>query len=282
MPPGATNRVMPKDTAEALSPIKKRKNSPLPPSCSAFCTFVVFGIIVVPICVFAISAFFALILWPIECAEARELYGEDNVEAQAPGMCSFYEWWVYIVGNLVGVSVAEVEVSSSHVFAAVLDLLISVWSLTIAGLVIGLVGSLAWVNLLTESADSSLTGGFDKAFGFAAEARSAASATEGMDFDAFVSLCRSKGIAADEERLRELFDASDTDKSGAIDAGEVEKLIEMVSQEEASGSKGGGTGVDSGTAQMLGARMDAMDAKLDKILAMLPSVIESMDTPRAA
>ena len=50
-------------------------------------------------------------------------------------MCSFYEWWLYIIGNLVGVSVADVDVASEHVVAAALDLLISVWSLTLAGMV---------------------------------------------------------------------------------------------------------------------------------------------------
>ena len=136
---------------------------PLDLTCRVFCGFLAFfffGIVFVPIAVFAICAFFALPLWALECAEVTAEYGPspEDVEASAPGFCSWYEWWKYIVGNLVGVGgLTSVGPESGHVAAEVIDLLISVWSLTIAGLVIGIVGNMAWVGLLTEGADSKIS-----------------------------------------------------------------------------------------------------------------------------
>ena len=118
--------------------------------CGKFMAFFVFGIIVVPVAVFTISAFFALILWGLECSEAVD---KSCTWEESDCICSYYQWWIYIVGNLVGVSITDVGPEAGHVLAELIDLLIAVWSLTVAGLVIGLVGSLAWVGMLTEGAD---------------------------------------------------------------------------------------------------------------------------------
>ena len=50
---------------------KKKRSRRCPMCCGKFMAFFVFGIIVVPVAVFTISAFFALILWGLECSEAR-------------------------------------------------------------------------------------------------------------------------------------------------------------------------------------------------------------------
>ena len=106
--------------------------------CGKFMAFFVFGIIVVPVAVFTISAFFALILWGLECSEAVD---KSCTWEESDCICSYYQWWIYIVGNLVGVSITDVGPEAGHVLAELIDLLIAVWSLTVAGLVIGLVGS---------------------------------------------------------------------------------------------------------------------------------------------
>jgi len=228
--------------------------------CAAFCTFVFVGIVIVPIAVFVISAFFAIIMWGIECKEAKDEYGDD-VDDEAPGMCDYYQWWVYIVGNLVGVQVAEIDGPlAGHKFAEIVDLLVSVWSLTIAGLVIGLVGSLAWVNVLTESADERMTGAFSKALRVGDAVREATVKGD-LGFNAFLKLCTEKGINVPEERLRQVFEEADLDKSGAIDAAEVDKLLELL---EAQGDADAPP-----TTRQLAAKLDAMEAKLDKALAAL-------------
>ena len=38
-------------------------------------------------------------------------------------MCSYYQWWIYIVGNLVGVGITNVGPAAGHVFAEIVDLL---------------------------------------------------------------------------------------------------------------------------------------------------------------
>ena len=62
----------------------------LPRSCSSFCTFFVFAVILVPMAVFALGAFFALPLWAIECDEVQDGV-DDDAPATKDEMCSFYE-----------------------------------------------------------------------------------------------------------------------------------------------------------------------------------------------
>lgn len=236
----------------------------------AFCTFFVAGIVLVPLAVFALGAIFAAMLYAIECSEAKNAFGEDTstwTDEQLE-MCSFYEWWLYIIGNLVGVSIADVDVSSSHVLAAVLDLLISVWSLTIAGLVIGLVGSLAWVSLITESADEALTNRFSKAMAFSRLARQLAEGEGRLDFEAFEALCSEKDVTLSAEDLRAAFDKADVDKSGTIDASEVDALIASIP-----------TSSSKSSVEDLGARMASLEAKMDLILANVVQPLRDC-TPR--
>ena len=61
--------------------------------CRALCIFMTITFLVMPIVVFGCAAFFALLLWPVECHELGE-----SVE----GACDYREWFKYIIGNLVG------------------------------------------------------------------------------------------------------------------------------------------------------------------------------------
>ena len=255
--------------ADQAGRAKRRRYLGLPKCCASFCAFFIFGIVFVPIATFLICALFALPLWAIECAEVTELYGAANVDTSAPGMCSYYEWWKYIIGNLVGVGdLTEVALVTGNVLVEIIDLLIATWSLTVAGLVIGLVGSLAWVSLLTETADEKVTGRMGKLLGF--EAAAEAAATQSLDFPAFTAMCNDQGLSLDDAKMRELFDAADEDGSGTIDTDEVKKLIASVKVVVA---KGGGAKDASGSGgaavEELAARMDAMDKKLEKIIALL-------------
>jgi hypothetical protein len=259
-----TAKVAPHRHREASTTRSSARRRQCPKCCAPFFTFVVFGLVFVPIAVFAISAFFGVILWAIECDEYKLEVGEEL--ANGSDVCSFYEWWLYITGNLVGVSIATVTVSSNHAVAAILDLLISVWSLTVAGLVVGLVGSFTWVNILTQGADSSLTRGFNRAFGIEDAARELAGTAIGLEWDQFLELCRDKEIRIDEARLREIYDNADRDESGSISSNEVERLLALLRAEAELGdaSKSG--------MQSLTARIDTLEAKLDMIIAKLDNV----------
>ena len=237
---------------------KKKRSRRCPMCCGKFMAFFVFGIIVVPVAVFTISAFFALILWGLECSEAVD---KSCTWEESDCICSYYQWWIYIVGNLVGVSITDVGPEAGHVLAELIDLLIAVWSLTVAGLVIGLVGSLAWVGMLTEGADGVMISRFDKILGLQESVNKEAS-EGGLDFDTFVSLCADKQINLPSARLREVFDAADVDSSGKIEGSEVGALIEKVAAEaEAMEAEP--------SVSELSERMDAMDKKLDKLVRLL-------------
>jgi len=199
-----------------------------PGCCAPFMTFFVFAIILIPLTVFAVAAFFAVLLWWIECDAYMLDVAADLASGEGSDMCSFYEWWLYIVGNLVGVSVADVTVESNHAFSAILDLLISVWSLAVAGLVVGLLASLSWVTLIAEGADSSLTRGFQKAFGNegvavggpagATGSLEGSQATGSLEWSQFLELCLKKEINLEVAHLRELYDHAHRDENGSINA----------------------------------------------------------------
>ena len=231
-------------------------------------TFFVFAMILIPLAVFTVAAFFAVILWCIECDAYMLDVAADLASGEGSDMCSYYEWWLYIVGNLVGVSVADVTVESNHAFSAILDLLISVWSLAVAGLVVGLLASLSWVTLVAEGADSSLTRGFQKAFGNEGVAAGGPAVTTGSleGSQATGSLEGSQfleEINLEVAHLRELYDHAHRGENGSVNADEVERLLtKLHSKVEAFKASTSGM-------QSLTARMDTLEAKIDMIVAKL-------------
>ena len=222
-------------------------------------TFFVFAIILIPLAVFTVAAFFAVLLWWIECDAYMLDVAADLASGEGSDMCSFYEWWLYIVGNLVGVSVAVVTVESNHAFSAILDLLISVWSLAVAGLVVGLLASFSWVTLIAQSADSGIIRGFEMAFGCRGVAAGGpAGATGSLEGSQFL-----EEINLEVAHLRELYDHAHRDEKGSINADEVERLLtKLHSKVEAFKASTSGM-------QSLTARLDSVEAKIDMIVAKL-------------
>jgi len=222
-------------------------------------TFFVFAMILIPLAVFTVAAFFAIILWWIECEAYMLDVAADMASGESIDMCSYYEWWLYIVGNLVGVSVADVTVESNHPFSAILDLLISVWSLAVAGLVVGLLGSLSWVHLIAQSADSGITRSFEMAFGCRGVAVGGpAGATGSLEGSQFL-----EEINLEVAHIRELYDHVHRDENGSINADEVERLLtKLHSKVEAFNASTSGM-------QSLTARLDTLEAKMDMIIAKM-------------
>jgi len=175
----------------------------------------------------------------------------------------------YVLGNLVGLGnpLTDVGPETGHIFAEVIDLLIAVWSLTLAGLVIGAIGSLAWVETLTRGADGSITHKFSTMMGFAQEARKLAADPSGLDYPDFVALCADRHIEMDDAEMKRIFVEADTNKNGTIDRSEVERLIERVQLENGSRTRVQQLGMP-GTADNheLLARMDAIERKLERLL----------------
>ena len=59
----------------------------------------------------------------------------------------------------------EITVASSHVFSEIIDVLVAVWSLTLAGLVVGVVGGLHVVNVIVNRSDVVFMNRFKRVFG---------------------------------------------------------------------------------------------------------------------
>ena len=111
----------------------------------------------IPLFVFAFGAFFAVMLWELECNVERD--AEERAPYEALGrldptnLCSFYQWFLYVVGNLVGLGnpLTNVGPSTGNAMSETLDLLICVWSLGIAGAVIGIAGSMSFMDSFTHT-----------------------------------------------------------------------------------------------------------------------------------
>ena len=77
-----------------------------------------------------------------------------------------FQWWLYIMGNLTGLAtpLTEITVASSHVFSEIIDVLVAVWSLTLAGLV-RRVGGLRVINVIVNRSDATFMNRFKRVFG---------------------------------------------------------------------------------------------------------------------
>ena len=195
-------------------------------------------IFLIPILVFSLSSVFAFLLWVIECAEQNaESDGAEEGEAtsgtaerrlsedDAVDLCSYYEWFKYIVGNLVGVGLSDVEDGmSGHVLAEIIDLIVSTWSLALTGGVVGLVGGLGFMTLMTEALDG--TAADVEAIG--EEATKRAAQGNGLDFSEFEKLVNERRLPIAEMQLKAMFKLADADNSGRINAEEVTRLMDML------------------------------------------------------
>lgn len=113
-------------------------------------------LVLVPACAFGFSALLAIPLWQIECAEI-EANGDDPGSGEN-NMCSYYQWFKYILGNLVGLGnpLTNVGPASGHVGSETLDLLISTWALAMVGTSVGIISGLVSVTNFALEVEGSL------------------------------------------------------------------------------------------------------------------------------
>lgn len=232
-------------------------------------TFAVTTFLAVPACIFGISAIFASILWAVECSKAKDEFG-DEYEAQAPGICDFYEWWKYIVGNLVGLGnpITDVSPISGHVGSEILDLLVSVWSLTAGAFVIGYIATLTWVTMAANSADAYMSKRFERLFTLRADARRLAADVSGLSLEEFITLCTEKNLSMSSARIREVFEECDVNGNGVITAEEVEPLLKRLQEEEEMDEEPALEKKVDG----LNTRVQNIDSKLDALMEMLKAM----------
>ena len=102
------------DKPTAQTPANRRRSVCGGELCSALRPFVIITFLAVPALVFFVAAVFGLLLWAVECAALG-----DSVE----GACDYKEWFLYLIGNLVGLGTPLTDVSpdSEHVAAELFD-----------------------------------------------------------------------------------------------------------------------------------------------------------------
>jgi hypothetical protein len=119
---------------------------------------VLIALIGTPLCVWFIAALFSLLLSSIECAETRARPHEVRLdrlgdELTPEMICSWYEWFKYVLGNLLGISSPLTTVKPQKGIGEYLDLLVSTWSLVLTGLFVGIIGGLSMVRTFVERID---------------------------------------------------------------------------------------------------------------------------------
>lgn len=101
-----------------------------------FGSFMFFVIVVVPVLVIAVSFFFGLILAEVEGWKVMD---------------GFY----YVTSMLCGLPAPLTDVEPDSTEGKILDIIIAIWALAVAGTVIGVVGGMSFINVFIETAEAS-------------------------------------------------------------------------------------------------------------------------------
>ena len=101
-----------------------------------FASFMFFVIVVVPVLVIAVSFFFGLILAEVEGWKVMD---------------GFY----YVTSMLCGLPAPLTDVEPDSTEGKILDIIIAIWALAVAGTVIGVVGGMSFINVFIETAEAS-------------------------------------------------------------------------------------------------------------------------------
>ena len=87
-------------------------DDPLPTGCKECCgpclSLFIVAFVIFPIFLLGISALFAVPLWAIECSDM------DGSDAGVELTCDYYEWFKYIMGNLVRPPPAHCLLAAMH------------------------------------------------------------------------------------------------------------------------------------------------------------------------
>ena len=101
-----------------------------------FASFMFFVLVVVPVLVIAVSFFFGLILAEVEGWKVMD---------------GFY----YVTSMLCGLPAPLTDVEPDSTEGKILDIIIAIWALAVAGTVIGVVGGMSFINVFIETAEAS-------------------------------------------------------------------------------------------------------------------------------
>jgi len=241
---------------------KKNRNNLLGNPCCAPCgTFMAIAVFFVPLLVFLVAAICAVPIWGMEC-----LWQTGPVAGPESDVCVYYEWWKYVMGNLVGLATPLTNVAprSGHVLSEIFDLLVSVWGVALTGLIIGVIANLTFVKLLVKSSDGTIVHKVGSLLvnSLALQVEDLAKDIEGMTLGDFAYLCASSVLRLSEEKVSQIFAEADADNNGTIDADEAKVVVEKL---RASSANAADPRVNEllATVAQLQASLEGLHAKLD-------------------
>jgi len=155
-----------------------------------------------------------------------------------------WTWWdgfLYVTSNLVGLGnpLTEVEVAE-EIGPQLFDLLIAVWSLSISGTAIGIIGALSFNQFAVHGIEGRINRLQLKRA--TKQMRDMAAAADGMDLVEFQKAVVDAKLNVTPAEVEELFLEYDKDGSSNIDATEAERLIEELKKKAAGGGERGEPG----------------------------------------
>ena len=191
-------------------------------TCICTLTFIVVFFLI-PAVIFGFSASFAALLLVLECPAQQP---PPNVTLPIDNdPCQWYSWLLYVAGNLVGLGTPMTGVGpkSGNVLSEILDLMISMWALSIIGTVVGLIGGLSAMSGLVDLVNSRIE--------HLAPSSKVSSASGHLDVEDHL-----KTLGTQMEALAQRVEQQMAQQQQAIDAlaGSVESLCEQAKQRDAT------------------------------------------------
>ena len=171
--------------------------------------FLVFCFVVVPVVVMVLACFFGGIL------------------AAAEGW-SFYDGFLYVISNMTQLANPLTEVMPDTVPGQIFDIIVALWSLAVAGTVIGVVASLSVVGSFVAAAEGRKDGDLAEA-----QVAALARAAEQQSFDPLDREGFRRVLGAKEEDVEAAFGRLDSDGDGRVDQAEIEKELQRRRDAEA-------------------------------------------------
>jgi len=142
---------------------------------------------------------------------------------------SFYDGFLYVVSNMTQLANPLTEVMPESVPGQIFDIIVALWSLAVAGTVIGVVASLSVVGTFVAAAEGRKEGDLAEN-----QLAALARAAEQQSFNALDREGFGRVLGAKEEDVEAAFGRLDSDGDGRIDQAEIEKELKRRRDAEAT------------------------------------------------
>jgi hypothetical protein len=218
--------------------------------------FLIVVFLIIPLVVGVLSAFFGALLALVEEWE-------------------FFDGFLYVTQNLVGIAVplTDVTVSSGNIGGELFDLLVAVWSLSVSGAAIGVIGALALNSIIVDGIESKIA-----RFSMRSKVAHLAAHNGGMtlaDFRALVASDPTLSSGTTNRQIDEIYHAADKNLDDTIKSNETGTLMEALRQVALNNGKASNTVVSIGGVEQ------PLTGTADSSLALRKEVADLREEVRA-